>query len=58
MRAIKWKNTNLLELPASIDKTLLRTNQNTYPQFRTLLAIFLTIASTIASIDRSFFFFI
>ena len=31
MWAIKWKNTNLLELPVSIGKTLLHAKQNTYP---------------------------
>ena len=36
MWAIKWKNTNLLELPVSIDKTLLHAKQNTYPNVHTV----------------------
>ena len=36
IQAIKWNNTNFLELPALMDKTLLHAKQNTYPKVRAL----------------------
>ena len=42
---------NLLELPASIDKTFPHAKQKTYLNVRTLLQIFFTIPWTTASVE-------
>ena len=54
MWAIKWKHTNLFNLSASINKSVPHAKQNTYPNIRTLLQIFLTISCTTASVERNF----
>ena len=54
MWASKWKDTNFLDLPASIDEALFYAKQETYPNIRALFKIFFTIPCITASVKRSF----
>ena len=54
MWALKWKQTDFLELPSSIDETLPRAKDSNCRNVRTLLKIFLTIPCTTAFVERTF----